>query len=235
MLKSLVPAGLAAALIFFHLPDLWANDPTPERITHWEEYNDATRDRGPEPTLSRALKSFPKMPGQTRFAIDLGAGGGRDTLKLLRERWKVSAYDVTPRSLRSIRRRGGRLSRRGELVLHRVSFQKMKLPKCSAHLINASFSLPFVSRHEFPEIWDKVVGALKTGGIFSGHLFGAEDEWNDDESMTFFTEPEVRQLIRDSDLEVIYFNEVRETAPGGGNPEKRWHYFELVLRKPKTK
>ena len=55
----------------------------------WQAYYKAVANRLPRKTLLSALASFP----QTGVAINLGCGDRRDTVEILRQKWRILAID----------------------------------------------------------------------------------------------------------------------------------------------
>src|SRR5690606_20978049 len=99
----------------------------------------------------------------------------RDSLELLRRGWQVTAVDADPEALECLRQQTptGHLPR---LRLNQQRFECCDLPR--VELINAAFSLPFCEPSGFPALWLKITRALAPGGVFCGHLFGPNDDWN---------------------------------------------------------
>src|SRR6185437_15442657 len=98
-------------------------------------YHAAVAGRPPRPTLLRALAAF-EAENHVGFAVDLGAGEGRDAIALLQRGWSVLAIDSDASALANLRTRhdlppGARL-----VTLHR-SFVDAAWPR--ADLVNASF------------------------------------------------------------------------------------------------
>ena len=90
----------------------------------------------PRPTLLDAVARF-AAPG---FAVDLGAGTGRDTLELLRRGWRVLAIDREAGGDRAARELAGADADRLETE-GRPGSSEAAWPACE--LVNASFALPF--------------------------------------------------------------------------------------------
>ena len=65
----------------------------------WAAYYERLKDRPPRFTSVFAQRRF-SQPG---FAVDLGAGGGRDTIPLLVAGWRVLALDQEYTSIKAIR------------------------------------------------------------------------------------------------------------------------------------
>ncbi len=75
---------------------------TPDR---WTGYYKKTGSRPPRPTLLLALDKFDdEGAAMSRLAVDLGAGGGRDVIEMLRRGWRVIAIDAEPDAGAAIRR-----------------------------------------------------------------------------------------------------------------------------------
>lgn len=201
----------------------------------WEAYYRKTTDRGPRETTLLALDCFEKEPGgasQTLhpLALDLGCGGGRDTIEMLKRGWQVLAIDAEPAALEHLRSRrdlpsGPRLETR----LARI--EDIALP--GALFVNSSFALPLCPPQSFFPLWSRTVAALVAGGRFAGQFFGERDSWADPETgktgITFLSRRQAEDLL--SGLEVEYFAEEEgdPTTPRGKT--KHWHVFHVVARK----
>ncbi len=201
----------------------------------WEAYYRKTTDRGPRETTLLALDRFEKEPGgasQTLhpLALDLGCGGGRDTIEMLKRGWQVLAIDAEPAALEHLRSRrdlpsGPRLETR----LARI--EDTALP--GALFVNSSFALPLCPPQSFFPLWSRTVAALVAGGRFAGQFFGERDSWADPETgktgITFLSRRQAEDLL--SGLEVEYFaeDEGDPTTPRGKT--KHWHVFHVVARK----
>ncbi|HLM90560.1 MAG TPA: class I SAM-dependent methyltransferase [Thermoplasmata archaeon] len=158
----------------------------------------------------------------------MGFGAGNDTLELLRRGWKVLAIDQQPAALEFLSRRvPSRL--RGSLTLQASPMEGLTLPK--ADLIYGSFSLPFCAPKEFPALWATFRRSLVPGGHFAGQLFGDHDEWAGIRPMSFHSLRQVRALSRGYRVELL-----RETEEEGQSYEgpKHWHFFDLILEKPRS-
>src|SRR5581483_892481 len=132
----------------------------------WSRYFAAAGDE-PRPTLLDALARF-DTPG---FAVDLGAGTGRDTAELVRRGWRVLAVDGEA----EVGERLAAIAGPPRLELLVARFEEAEWPPCD--LVNASYSLPFCAPDEFPSVWGRIVSSLRPGGRFCGQLLGDRDEW----------------------------------------------------------
>src|SRR3546814_8132509 len=85
----------------------------------WTGYYDKLIDRPPRRTLLYALSLFEGEDGRPadapRLAVDLGSGGGRDAVELLRRGWSVLALDAAPEAAVALWNRPD-LPRSGALV-----------------------------------------------------------------------------------------------------------------------
>ena len=194
----------------------------------WVAYYQAVAGRPPRKTLLLALNGFEAemMAGALRFAVDLGCGDGRDTVELLRRGWRVLGIDGEQKAIARLRSRPDIDATLLETQVMR--FEALQLPP-AVDLINASFCLPFCPPEEFPNLWAKIVAALRTGGYFCGHLFGERDSWANDPGIAHYTRNLVVELLQPFAVELLEEEEhPGKTALG---EDRDWHIFHLVARK----
>lgn len=198
-------------------------------VESWESYYAKTGGRPPRETLLFALDRFDDEldPAARRFAVDLGCGNGRDTIELLRRGWHVLAVDAEPTAIEGLRARPD-LPRHGELETLVSRFEDAVLP--DADLVNSSFALPLVDPRRFPDLWDGILSALRSGGRVACQLYGERDSWVGRPGMTFFTKGGVDALIEPLDVELFREEEDDSVTPRG--QAKHWHIFHIVARKP---
>lgn len=195
----------------------------------WLGYYRWSAGRPPRELLLRVLDHV-TWEGRTRrrrTAIDLGCGAGNDTLELLRQGWHVLAIDQEPSALKFLARRVP--SRwRGRLTLLAAPMEGLSIPR--ADLVYASFSLPFCAPDKFDALWKSIRRGLAPGGHFSGQLFGDRDEWCGNRPLTFHSLRQVRALAKGYRVELL--REIEEEGRSFEGP-KHWHYFEVILEKPR--
>ncbi len=194
----------------------------------WSAYYNAVDGRPPRDTLLVALERFEaeQSATQSRFAVDLGCGEGRDTVELLKRGWRVLAIDGEKEAIARLLSRSGIHSERLETQV--IRFEETSLPK-QVDLVNASFSLPFCPPEHFPSLWENIVSSLRSGGRFCGQLFGDRDSWAIYTSMNHHTREQVEVLLRPFEVEV--FEEEDHPGKTALGEEKHWHIFQLVARK----
>jgi tellurite methyltransferase len=196
----------------------------------WSAYYNAVGDRPPRDTLLSALARFDSenTTTESRFAIDLGCGEGRDTVELLRRGWRVLAIDGEIEAINRLLNRPSTNRNREFLEICVTRFENLILPD-AVDLINASFSLPFCSPEFFPSLWDKIVISLNSGGYFCGQLFGNRDSWAIYTSMNHHTRAQVEALLEPFEVEMLQ----EEDHPGKTalGEEKHWHIFHIIARK----
>src|SRR5438046_10615075 len=73
----------------------------------WPAYHRAVAAAPPRATLLAALNGFARDAPRTdpALAVDLGCGGGTDTVELLRRGWRVLAIDAEPHAIEFLRQR----------------------------------------------------------------------------------------------------------------------------------
>jgi tellurite methyltransferase len=190
----------------------------------WRDYYQRTEGRPPRRTLLWALEKF--GDGKDRFAVDLGAGDGRDTIELLRRGWSVLAIDSEPAAIERLRARPD-LPPGATLETRVARFEETDWPK--ADLVNSSFALPLAAPADFPALWQKLRRSLKPGGRFAGQLFGERDSWRGAKAITFLTRAEALRLFDGFAVELFEEEETDSVTPRG--KAKHWHLFHVVARK----
>ena len=199
----------------------------PSKDRGWAAYYAKTGSRPPRETLIVALDRFDAEPADTaRFAVDLGAGSGRDTVELLRRGWRVLAIDAEPDAIDALSARPD-LPRDADLSGMVARFEDAAWPPCD--LVNASFALPLCAPAGFERAWRRIVTSLQPGGRFAGQLYGTRDSWAGRTGMTFHTRAEIDGLLAGFEVEHLVEEEDDSTTPRG--EAKHWHVFHIVVRK----
>ena len=228
-----MPAALGGAAGLPQLVELLRDrysDEDVAKITHrnWLRVLDATWNPwglyfavagdDPRPTLLDALARF-DAPG---FAVDLGAGTGRDTVELLRRGWRVLAIDREQQAVDQLASIAGP----PQLETQLARFEAAEWPRCE--LVNASFSLPFCPPQEFPRLWQQIIDSLRPGGRFCGQLFGDRDDWAGS-GVVVQTRDELGALLEPFAVEVL--DELDQDGRTAVGTRKHWHVYHLVARK----
>ena len=110
---------------------------------HWSDYYLAAAGAAPRAPLAAALAKFDAepAPARPRLAIDLGSGGGTDTVELLRRGWRVIAIDATPQAMHVLLERPDLVGRE-RLETFIGPLESTTWP--TADLVYASLVLPFL-------------------------------------------------------------------------------------------
>jgi SAM-dependent methyltransferase len=198
---------------------------------HWRSYYRWTSKRPPRELLLQTLNhlDWEGRVRRRREAIEIGFGAGTDALELLRRGWRVLAIDGQETAARFLARRvPPRL--RPSLTTVVAPMEGLELPP--ADLVYASFSLPFCAPSRFSELWKNIRTSLRPGGHFAGQLFGDHDEWAGNRDFTFCRRADVERLAHGFKVELL-----RETVEDGMSfrGPKHWHYFDLILEKPRRR
>jgi SAM-dependent methyltransferase len=193
----------------------------------WSAFYDAVAHRPPHDTLLKALALFDGGPERERFAIDLGCGSGRDTLEMLRRSWRVLAIDREPEGLARLVD-AAPITSKPRLTTRATAFEAIaSLPPCD--FVNASFSLPFCAPAHFDVLWQAIVRAIQPRGRFAGTLFGINDEWAHDTTMTFHMRDQVDAMLAPLKVEQLLEHERDGVTATGA--QKHWHVFHVVAFK----
>ncbi|MDA1098552.1 MAG: class I SAM-dependent methyltransferase [Proteobacteria bacterium] len=193
----------------------------------WRDYYQRTGRRQPRETVLDALARF-ERENRVGQAVDLGCGGGCDTIEILRRGWPVLAIDAQATAMEALLARPElvEFGRRPETQVAR--FEEACWP--AADLVNSSFALPLCPKADFLIVWRRIHDSLTPGGRFSGQLFGDRDDWANDPSISHFSLREVEDLLKAFDVEMFREEEAVSTTPRG--KAKHWHIYHIVARKP---
>lgn len=184
-----------------------------------DKFLEATKNLKPSMLLTEAL---PYVHTKGR-ALDLGSGAFKDTRHLLTEGFSVDAVDNEPNVKEYAQGVEG-------MQFHPQSFDTYEFPTETYDLINAQYSLPFNSPDTFPEVWERIIASLKTGGIFTGQFFGMNDEWRASRpGMTFLTREQVEALFQG--FAVHTFVESKRTKNTATGVPKFWHVYDVIAEK----
>lgn len=191
-----------------------------EMRTNWDVYCDYTQNMSPSKTLVDALE----LSGATGKALDLGAGGLRDTKHLLGQGFEVVSVDASPRSFELARRlRDERLSP------VQTRFEEFLFPRAAFDLINAQFSLPFIRPGHFERVFRRLYDSLKEHSVFVGQFLGEKDSWSPDSEMTFVTWEKIVAVC--GPLKIYSFYTEEYDGPTEGGSEKHWHVYHVLAHK----
>lgn len=187
----------------------------------WREFIRITSGQPAWPRLAGAAALF-DAPGE---ALDLGAGGGRDTEHLLRAGWRVTAVDASPASAAALRR----LPRQRSLEFVQSRIEDFE--PATYDLVNAQFSLPFIAPPRYHAALRRLRGSVRPGGVMAATFFGERDQWNEaGAGINFTTADAVRELF--AGWELIELTEVEEDGQTADGSPKHWHVFHVIARRP---
>ncbi|MCJ7709897.1 MAG: class I SAM-dependent methyltransferase [Chloroflexi bacterium] len=188
---------------------------------HWARYYAVTGERPAWATVLRAIELFAAEGGPgSRFAVDLGCGGGRDTRELLRAGWRVLAVDREPAAIEVVEA-ATPPELRAALEGRVADLTDVAIPPCD--LVNASLSLPFLAPDAYWGTWDRILAALPVGGRFAALLFGDRDGSASEPSMTCPPPAEIRARLGAFEIE-HWVDREEDTTTALGDP----HYFHIL-------
>lgn len=196
----------------------------------WKLYHKKTQGKDPHRVLRKAIELHALENCSGKMALDLGCGGGRDSLFLLKMGWQVVAMDKSASAIETLRKSATDICREDKIEFVHKSFENVTGPVGQFDLIQAGVSVPFCHPDNFSKFWESaVVNSLVSGGRFAGHFFGDKDDWAYKQDMVFVDQFELNEMFRDFDLEFFKESETDKADVHGQN--KHWHIFELVARK----
>jgi tellurite methyltransferase len=187
----------------------------------WKDYVQKTINKKAHKILVKAADLV--EPGR---ALDLGAGALGDSKYLVSKGYQVTAVD----SEQSVRDLATGIPNLEVVVTPMEDF----IPNHTYELINAQYSLPFVSRENFWKVVSMISDALQEKGVLCATFFGPEDEWKDDSELTFVSKDELVENLATHNLLVIYNEEEKGFGGTTAGASKFWHVFHVIARKEST-
>jgi hypothetical protein len=216
----------------------------PEYQRDWPAYFDAVRGQPARDTCLRALAACAecvRLRDEDFVAYDLACGEGRDTRAILASdpRWRVVAIDSSAEGLGRLERSLGADAPRVRVLesalemIAEAHVRDRTLPR-RAHLVNASFALPFCHEDRFPDLW-RWIGTMLEGdgsrpaGLFAGQFFADRDEWASINPRRHVSREQLLVLLKG--WHVLHLDEVEKEGSDAMGGVKRHHLFHVVARK----
>lgn len=188
---------------------------------NWSSFINKTKDLLPRELLVKGCKYLKNY----NYALDFGAGGLRDTKYLIKFPFKeIDILDSCP----DTEQLAGNLNKEN-LKVYIQRYESFKYPNAKYDLINAEFSLPFISKKSQKDILNSLIKSLTNGGIFVGNFFGLEDSWNDGKhkGISFYSIDQIREILKD--LKIIFIEEKKynkESVVDG--VQEKWNVIEFI-------
>ena len=190
----------------------------------WNEYYQKILNQPHRPNVENAVNLL-KL--ESKVALDIGCGIGRDSHFLLEQGFNVHAFDSHEDAVKTCLTR---FEGHKRFSISQCCFTEFDYPQCSLVIANAS--LFFCPDESFEQVWTKISSALQPGGIFCGDFLGVKDSWVASEmhpNITALTKKEVESLF--ADYELISLNERDEDGTTVVGSPKHWHMFSVTARK----
>ncbi len=189
----------------------------------WNIFITKTKKLPPRKLLKDSLNHVKNF----KNALDIGAGGLRDTRLLLKNFNNVDILD----SAEETRSLCGKL-RKKNFKVYTCDLSDYKYPKDKYDLINAQFSLPFINKSNFNETMGTILSSIHKSWVFVGNLFGYKDAWNKEkhQDINFHHIEDAQQMFNKFKKILIREKEYNKKAIITGEVEK-WHVIEFIILK----
>lgn len=175
---------------------------------------------------NKNVKQIIKLNIKPGLAVDIGCGAGRDTIELIKNKWKVIAIDKEDVS---------KYIKEGltELELKNFKFIKSNFEDVileKNNLVIANNSLAFCSKRNFERVWDNIVNSIEKDGYFVGTFFGIKDSWLQTKNkMKFYSVEEINLLFKQ--FNIIELNEIEKDGISAIGECKHWHIYAVIAQK----
>lgn len=174
----------------------------------------------PSPAPRKMLIKSCDYLGQGGLALDLGCGNLRDSRHLLVRGFKVIGVD---------KKRPAKIVAHKDFKFIKKDIEKYTIDNNKYDLINAQFTLPFIK--DDVGLIKRVNKGLKNKGLFTGQIFGLQDEWNtkNNTKIHFYSKEDALKLLKG--FKIIYFKEFKGVFNTMDGEEKYWNYFDFIVQK----
>lgn len=178
----------------------------------WTAYIKKTAGNPPHQLLVDAIQKYHPAVGR---ALDFGCGAMNDTKFLKEYGFEVVALDGHP-------------MKDPPPEYLRKRFEEYGYPANTFDLINANFSLPFVSRGDFLRVIDALLGTLKPDGVIVGNFFGPNDSWAGLDRIVTVSMSDAKDLL--DNMDILHLEEREYDGPAAFE-DKHWHLINFIARK----
>jgi len=198
----------------------------------------------PNPTLEKYINKIPK--GR---ALDIGAGEGRNSIFLAKNKFNVTAIDKIKQGLDKIKKN----SKKHNLTIKTkfCDIKNLKLRKENYSLIISISTIDFLENKETDNILDKIKNSLKLNGFIYLSVFSIKDpllklikekKLKEIEKNTFylpkfktyrhfFTKTEIKEKFKDFNIILLKQKEILDT----GHDKPHYHnIIEFLAQKKKA-
>lgn len=190
---------------------------------HAQEWHDRTVDLDVDFTYQDFLKELPITEEYVPLILDAGCGGGRFAKVFLDKGYQVEAFDASSEMVKLAKKHSG-------IDVRLLTFQEMDY-KSRFDAVWANASLLHVPRSEIKDVFQRLVRALKSGGIlYASFKEGSEETFErgrlfnnyDEDTLRAFVES-FPELQMDS-LKICTSEDIRPERKG-----RRW--VRMICRK----
>lgn len=199
----------------------------------WENYYDLIGEKGHTKNLETAVS----LCQQKDEALDLGAGGLRDTKFLLDRGFNVTALDSSPASAEAAEQ----LNNPSLTMIPKI-IRDYKFPKNYFSLVNAQGIIFHLPQEKYKIILDNISNSLKPHGVLCIEFIGENDDWNTPERKKIILTKENLDLLKEvfeikslNEYEVDESEETRKMKAEYKNDNnykpKHWHHIDIIAVK----
>ena len=183
---------------------------------NWTDFINHTKTRPPHELLVRACALAP-----VGRALDIGAGGLRDSRYLASCRFEVLAVDADAAILEQERPVG--------VEIVQANAEDIVFEHDTYSLVNAQYVLPFLPGVE--DIIERIHVSLVSGGVFAGQFFGLHDSWNDGtkDRIKFHSVHQVRDML--APFETLLLEDREWDGLTALGVPKHWHVLDFIVRR----
>jgi tellurite methyltransferase len=197
--------------------------------TTWEQYFETNKGRPVRKLYAQAIKHVvvnqTSTPGSD-MAIDIGCGAGNEAVDLLSRGWTVTALDKELSAIQATKDLAASTCTENLHMMHLSIEQLSALPR--ANFVHSFHTLQLCKPREFDRVWQMIVSAINSGGIFAGTFFGLQDDWVQTGDAIGLGIDELR--TRFIEFDVLKMQEIDRIGPVHLG-QKHWNYIEVIGQK----